>query len=139
MKKLNLIFTVIIGIVFVAGCIGGEKANNSKPESNPQSSETPIGQNNLTEGYEVSEAVAMQDNLAGKVIFVNGTFVIGTEKWDNLNQILTFKMTDGKTTIDVVYKGDKPYIPSEATQTVVTGQFNNGVLEAFKMITRFQP
>ncbi len=88
--------------------------------------------------YEVSEAVAAHNNLTGKIIIVNGSMVPGSENWDALNRTLTFKMTDGIATLDVVYKGDKPDLPPEATniQAVVTGQFNNNVFEAFRMITK---
>lgn len=88
--------------------------------------------------YEVSEAVAAQDTLAGKVIIVNGSMVPGTDHWDSLNRTLTFKLTDGKATMDVVYAGDKPNLSPEAIniQAVVTGQFNNNVFEAFRMLTK---
>jgi cytochrome c-type biogenesis protein CcmE len=88
--------------------------------------------------YEVSEAVAAQGNLTGKVIIVNGSMVPGSDNWDALNRTLTFKMTDGIATLDVVYRGDKPDLPPEATdiQAVVTGQFNNNVFEAFRMLTK---
>lgn len=88
--------------------------------------------------YEVSEAVAAQGNLTGKLIVVNGSMVPGTDKWDSINRTLTFKLTDGKATIDVVYTGDKPDIPPEAVniQAVVTGQFNSNVFEAFRMLTK---
>ncbi len=88
--------------------------------------------------YEVSEAVAAQVNLTEKVIIVNGSMVPGTDNWDALNRTLTFKMTDGIATLDVVYKGDKPDLPPEATdiQAVVTGQFNNNVFVAFRMLTK---
>jgi cytochrome c-type biogenesis protein CcmE len=88
--------------------------------------------------YEVGEAVAAQDTLAGKVIIVNGSMVPGTDHWDPLNRTLTFKLTDGKATIDVVYTGDKPNLSPEAVniQAVVTGQFNNNVFEAFRMLTK---
>ena len=88
--------------------------------------------------YEVSEAVAVRENLTGKVIIVNGSLVPGTDQWDSLNRTLTFQMTDGIATLDVVYVGDKPDIPPEATniQAVVTGQFNSTVFEAFRMLTK---
>lgn len=88
--------------------------------------------------YEVSEAVAAKGNLTDKVIIVNGSMVPGTDKWDSLNRTLTFKMTDGIATLDVVYKGDKPNLPPEATniEAVVTGQFNNNIFEAFRMLTK---
>lgn len=88
--------------------------------------------------YEVSDAIAARENLTGKVIVVNGTLVTGTDRWDALNRTLTFKMTDGIASLDVVYTGDKPDIPPEATniQAVVTGQFNENVFEAFRMLTK---
>jgi len=44
--------------------------------------------------YEVSDAVAARETLAGKPpITVNGTLVPGTDKWDPLTKTLTFKMT----------------------------------------------
>lgn len=88
--------------------------------------------------YEVSEVVAAQNTLAGKVIIVNGSMVPGTDRWDPLNRTLTFKLTDGRATIDVVYTGDKPNLSPEAVniQAVVTGQFNNNVFEAFRMLTK---
>ena len=88
--------------------------------------------------YEVGEAVAAQDTLTGKIIVVNGSMVPGTDHWDPLNRTLTFKLTDGKATIDVVYTGDKPNLSPEAVniQAVVTGQFNNNVFSAFRMLTK---
>ncbi len=92
----------------------------------------------ISNQYEVSEAVAAKGNLTGKVIMINGSMVPGTDRWDALNRTLTFKMTDGIATLDVVYKGDKPDIPPEATniEAVVTGQFKNNVFEAFRMLTK---
>lgn len=88
--------------------------------------------------YEVSEAVAAKDELTGKVILVNGSMVRGTDQWDPLNRTLTFKMTDGTSTIDVVYRGDKPNIPDQYTeiQVVATGQFKGDVFSAYKMLTK---
>ncbi len=88
--------------------------------------------------FEVSGAVAAKDSLNGKIITVNGSMVPGTDKWDPQTKILTFKMTDGITTMDVRYTGDKPNLPDEATniQAIVTGQFNNNVFEAFRMLTK---
>ena len=79
-----------------------------------------------------------RDTLGDKIIIVNGSVVLGTEKWDPLAKILTFKLTDGIATIDVIYTGDKPNMPPEATsiQAVVTGRFNNDRFEAFRMLTK---
>lgn len=88
--------------------------------------------------YEVREAIAAKDSLAGKILIVNGTLVKGTEKWDSLNRTFTFKMTDSIATLDVTYTGDKPDIPPEAesVQVVATGQFNGNVFEAFRLLTK---
>ena len=88
--------------------------------------------------YDVSDAVSAQNELAGKVIIVNGSMVVGTDNWDGINRVLTFKMTDGKETIDVIYTGDKPDIPPDydEIQVIATGKFNNGVFEAFKLLTK---
>ncbi|MCX9025672.1 MAG: cytochrome c maturation protein CcmE [Candidatus Methanoperedens sp.] len=93
---------------------------------------------NTSKIYEVSEAVAAQGNLTGKVITINGSMVPGSDNWDSLNRTLALKMTDGIATLDVVYIGDKPDLPPEATniQAVVTGKFNNNVFEAFNMLTK---
>ena len=98
-----------------------------------------IGLSGVTSNqYEVSDVVSAQDELAGKVINVNGSLVVGTDKWDGINRTLNFKMTDGKQTIDVIYTGDKPDIPPdyEEIQVVATGKFNNDVFEAFKLLTK---
>jgi len=93
---------------------------------------------NTSKIYEVSEAVAAKESLTGKVITINGSMVPGSDNWDSLNRTLTLKMTDGIATLDVVYTGDKPDLPPEATniQAVVTGKFNNNVFEAFNMLTK---
>ncbi len=92
----------------------------------------------ISSQYEVSEVVAAKQNLTDKIVTVNGSLVIGTEKWDALNRTFTFKLTDGKEIIAVNYTGEKPNIPPEYTsiQAVVTGRFNGDVFEAYKMLTK---
>ena len=91
--------------------------------------------------YEVSQAIADKANLTDKVILINGTMVQGTDKWDSFNRTLTFKLTDGISTIDVVFTGDKHNLPPEAeentVQAVVTGKFDdNDVFKAYQMLTK---
>jgi cytochrome c-type biogenesis protein CcmE len=88
--------------------------------------------------FDVSGALAAKEKIGDKPITINGTLVAGTDKWNPAEKILTFKMTDGLATMDVVYHGDKPNMPAEAVsiQTIVTGQFNNNVFEAFTMLTK---
>jgi len=92
--------------------------------------------------YEVSQAIADKANLTDKVILINGTMVQGTDKWDSFNRTLTFKLTDGISTIDVVFTGDKPNLPPQEdnennVQAVVTGKFDdNDVFRAYQMLTK---
>ncbi|MDD5616064.1 MAG: cytochrome c maturation protein CcmE [Candidatus Methanoperedens sp.] len=92
--------------------------------------------------YEVSQAIADKTNLTDKVILINGTMVQGTDKWDGFNRTLTFKLTDGISTIDVVFTGDKPNLPPQEdnesnVQAVVTGKFDdNDVFRAYQMLTK---
>ena len=92
--------------------------------------------------YEVSQAIADKANLTDKVILINGSMVQGTDKWDSFNRTLTFKLTDGISTIDVVFSGDKPNLPPQEdnesnVQAVVTGKFDdNDVFKAYQMLTK---
>lgn len=88
--------------------------------------------------FEVSGALAAKEEIGDKPITVNGTLVRGTDEWDPATKTLKFKMTDGVRTMDVVYIGDKPNMPAEASsiQTIVTGQFNNNVFQSFRMLTK---
>ncbi len=91
--------------------------------------------------YEVSQAIADKANLKDKVILINGTMVQGTDNWDSYNRTLTFKLTDGISTIDVIFTGDKPNLPPQAdentVQAVVTGKFDdNDVFKAYQMLTK---
>ncbi len=92
--------------------------------------------------YEVSQAVAEKTNLTDKVILINGSMVKGSDKWDSFNRTLTFKLTDGIATIDVIFTGDKPNLPPQEekdsnVQAVVTGLFDrNDVFRASSMLTK---
>ncbi|MCE8425300.1 MAG: cytochrome c maturation protein CcmE [Candidatus Methanoperedens sp.] len=90
--------------------------------------------------FQVSEAVAAKDQMKDKIMYVNGSMLPGSD-WDPVTHILKFKLTDGISTIDVIFKGDKPNIPplnenGSNIQAVVTGQFNGSAFEAYKMLTK---
>ena len=57
MKKLLPILIIIIGIVFVAGCIGGEKANDSKSST--------ISQSNQISETQTPELIIKQSDVPG--------------------------------------------------------------------------
>lgn len=92
--------------------------------------------------YEVSQAIADKEKLTDKVILINGKIVRGTDNWDSFNRTLTFKLTDGIATIDVIYTGEKPNLPPQGedennVQAVVTGKFDdNDVFRAYQMLTK---
>lgn len=92
-----------------------------------------------TNQYDVGKAASASETLKGNIITVNGSIVKGSDHWDSLNRTLIFKLTDGNATIDVVYTGDKPDLPPDASniQAMVTGEFNNNsVFESFRMLTK---
>ncbi len=84
--------------------------------------------------FEVSEAVAAKANLTGKIIDINGTLIPNSNQWDTLNRKLTFKMTDGLATIDVMYQGENIDVPPgyENIQVIATGQFNDSLFVAIR-------
>ncbi len=92
--------------------------------------------------YEVSQAIADKANLTDKVIIINGTIVRGTDNWDRINRTLTFRLTDGMATIDVIFTGEIPNLPPQGkdennVQAVLTGKFDdNGVFRAYQMLTK---
>ncbi len=92
--------------------------------------------------YEVSQAITDKANLTDKVIIINGTIVQGTDNWDRINRTLTFRLTDGIATIDVIFTGEIPNLPPQGedennVQAVLTGKFDdNGVFRAYQMLTK---
>jgi cytochrome c-type biogenesis protein CcmE len=84
--------------------------------------------------FDVSQAVAQRENLTGKIINLNGTLVAGSDHYDKLSRTLTFKMTDGIKTVDVIYTGENIDVPPGYTdiQIAATGQFNGSVFEAYR-------
>lgn len=65
MKKLLLIF-VIIGIVFIAGCIGGEKATDTKPSTDSQTNQKTVA--------EATDLIIKQSDVPGLTL-VNSYFI----------------------------------------------------------------
>ena len=80
--------------------------------------------------YEVSEAISTKEKIAGRTISVNGSLVQGSDHWEAFNHTLTFKMTDGASTIDVVYRGEKPDIQCTNIRIMATGQFEGDTFKA---------
>ena len=85
--------------------------------------------------YDVSEAIGAKEKVVGKTINVNGSLVTGTDQWDVLNHTLTFKMTDGVSSMVVVFKGEGPEIQcTDNVQIFATGQFEDSIFKAKNMM-----
>jgi len=54
--------------------------------------------------FQVSEAVAAKDQMKEKIMIINGSMLPGSD-WDPVARTLKFKLTDGKSTIDIIFKG----------------------------------
>jgi len=71
MKKFLLVCIIIVGIAFVAGCIGGEKSEDSKTSPESQSSVDLINPTTLLKGYSSSEyttyATSKMNSVEGTV------------------------------------------------------------------------
>ena len=87
--------------------------------------------------YEVSEVKTSADSIYGTKVNVNGTVVPGSIQWDPEKVLLTFKLTDNVSTIDVVYSDAIPNNLANDTQVTVTGIFyENSTLVAHAILTK---
>ncbi|HIH43908.1 MAG TPA: cytochrome c maturation protein CcmE [Candidatus Methanoperedenaceae archaeon] len=73
----------------------------------------------------VSEVLSKRPD---SMVNINGTVVPGTVVYEPLK--LTFRMTDGNETIDVLYKSSKPDNFNEGMIVVVSGRYNGTVFDA---------
>lgn len=89
---------------------------------------------NLSYYLTVSEVVAK--GSVERPVNVNGTIVKNSTNWSPETQTLSFKMTDGEHTIDVVYRGNMPSNYQEDIPVVVTGVYQNGVVTASKLVLK---
>ncbi|MCL7412985.1 MAG: cytochrome c maturation protein CcmE [ANME-2 cluster archaeon] len=87
--------------------------------------------------YEVSDVKAHAESMYGTKVNVNGTVVPGSIHWDPEKVLLTFKLTDNVSTIDVVYSDAIPNNLADNTLVTVTGIFyNNDTLVAHAILTK---
>ena len=83
--------------------------------------------------FEVNEAIGSKEKVTGKTISINGSFVNNSEQWDKFNKTLQFKMTDGSSTIDVIFEGERPEIQNKDIQIRATGKFEGNIFKAQDM------
>jgi len=87
--------------------------------------------------YTVSEFLAEGESISGKQVRVAGQVVPDSVKQDTENFTLSFTITDGETTLPVVYQGVVPDTFKAGTDIVVEGKSDRqGVFHASKLITK---
>lgn len=87
--------------------------------------------------YTVSEFLAEGESISGKQVRVAGQIVPDSVKQDTENFTLSFTITDGETTLPVVYQGVVPDTFKAGTDIVVEGKSDQqGVFHASKLITK---
>lgn len=87
--------------------------------------------------FTVSEFLAEGESISGKQVRVAGQVVPDSVKQDTENFTLSFTITDGETTLPVVYQGVVPDTFKAGTDIVVEGKSDQqGVFHASKLITK---
>ncbi len=72
----------------------------------------------------------------GKYIQVNGTVVEGSVEWHPKDVLLTFRLTDGKETVNVSYNGSIPNNFQEGKMVVVGGTYEDGLFKADEILVK---
>lgn len=85
----------------------------------------------------VSELESQQALVDGKRVRVGGNVERGSIQMGGLDDPILFNVTDGISTIPVVYAGVVPDIFSDHTEVVIEGTFHaGGVFEADTLLTK---
>lgn len=72
-----------------------------------------------------------------KVVQIKGKRVLGSENFDMVKKVFSFKMMDDKgEEFDVVYHGVKPANLEQADEIVVIGRYNQGYFEAEQLLVK---
>jgi cytochrome c-type biogenesis protein CcmE len=72
--------------------------------------------------YYSPSQLADKDNVMDNTVRLGGMVVAGSYKWDQDSQILEFDLSDTKTTVHVVNKGNPPQMFREGIGAVVEGK-----------------
>ncbi|MFC2009507.1 cytochrome c maturation protein CcmE [Chloroflexota bacterium] len=73
----------------------------------------------------VSELKGLGDSVYNQGLRVNGEVVSDSIESDTENNTLTFTITDGKESMDVIYKGSRPDNFGNQTQVVLEGKLDS--------------
>jgi cytochrome c-type biogenesis protein CcmE len=86
--------------------------------------------------HEVNEIEARAEELYGKGLRVSGKVKPGTIRKSVDHRVYDFKVTDGKATLPVHFKGIVPDLFRDGADVIVEGKFRrDGVLVASKVMT----
>lgn len=85
----------------------------------------------------VSELEAEGSEMQGQQVRVGGDVVDGSIVRGDIGEELRFQVTDGVSTIDMVYNGDVPDIFADHAEVIATGTMNrDGVFVAEELLTK---
>ncbi len=79
----------------------------------------------------VSELKLQAESIDGQRVSVRGQVVPGSISWDEKAQVITFALTDDKSSLDIAYKGIVPDNFKPRAELVVEGEYRiDGIFEA---------
>lgn len=84
----------------------------------------------------ISELQTGGTSLENKKIRVAGTLVDNSVEWNARQLQLDFKLADDSGQIDVSYKGSRPDMFKDGAETIVEGQYVNGVFQASNLLLK---
>ncbi len=97
-----------------------------------------MGMSQFTTYYlTVSEFLGKGDSLNGKQVRVTGQVVPESVNWDTGNVTLNFTISDGNSSLPIVYRGVVPDTFKAGKDVVVEGKYDlQGMFLASKLITK---
>jgi len=85
----------------------------------------------------VSELIESGESVYGKEVNVKGDVVSGSIESNTEDHVLTFSITDGKESIDVIYEGVRPNNFGEQIQVGLEGKLDSsGLFHASNILTK---
>lgn len=84
----------------------------------------------------VTELEQSTQNLQGQRIRMGGDVVDGTIVRGEIGDPIRFEVSDGTTTMPIVFTGTVPDIFSDEAQVIATGTYQNGVFHADELLTK---
>lgn len=86
--------------------------------------------------YEVSELLSGSSDYSTKEIRLGGKVAAAPITWDAASRILKFTITDGNSTLPVVYQGVIPDNFKVDTDVIVQGTYKDGIFQGTNLVAR---